>query len=70
MEVVDIAQAQVTSNHTRSVASYTPTTELDYGTLLCWGQNAHGAQIEPCVFHIVPAGEKKPSQQLKTKTSI
>ncbi|XP_024935494.1 nephrin isoform X2 [Cephus cinctus] len=56
MEAVDIAQAHVTSDRTRSVVSYTPITELDYGTLLCWGSNDQGSQNEPCVFHIVPAG--------------
>ncbi|XP_029178143.1 hemicentin-2-like isoform X2 [Nylanderia fulva] len=56
MEAVDIPQAHVTSDRARSMASYTPMTELDYGTLLCWGSNDQGSQLEPCVFHIVPAG--------------
>ncbi|XP_076392275.1 protein turtle homolog B isoform X2 [Megachile rotundata] len=56
MEAVDIPQAHVTSERTRSTASYTPMTELDYGTLLCWGTNDQGTQLEPCVYHIVPAG--------------
>ncbi|XP_015173003.1 PREDICTED: synaptogenesis protein syg-2-like isoform X6 [Polistes dominula] len=58
MEAVDIAQAHVTSVGTHSTASYTPMTELDYGTLLCWGSNDQGTQLEPCVYHIVPAGER------------
>ncbi|XP_076234570.1 protein turtle homolog B isoform X2 [Calliopsis andreniformis] len=56
MEAVDIPQEHVTSERTRSTASYTPMTELDYGTLLCWGTNDQGTQLEPCVYHIVPAG--------------
>ncbi|KAK2586782.1 hypothetical protein KPH14_011809 [Odynerus spinipes] len=56
MEAVDITQEQVTSIGTHSIASYTPMTELDYGTLLCWGSNDQGTQLEPCVYHIVPAG--------------
>nr|XP_033192719.1 hemicentin-2-like isoform X1 [Bombus vancouverensis nearcticus]XP_033192720.1 hemicentin-2-like isoform X1 [Bombus vancouverensis nearcticus] len=56
MEAIDIPQAHVTSERTRSTASYTPMTELDYGTLLCWGINDQGTQLEPCVYHIVPAG--------------
>ncbi|XP_012235840.1 neural cell adhesion molecule 2-like isoform X2 [Linepithema humile] len=56
MEAVDIAQAHITSEHTHSTASYTPMTELDYGTLLCWGSNDQGTQLEPCVYHVVPAG--------------
>lgn len=31
----------------------------DYGTLLCWGSNDFGAQTEPCVFTIIPAGKIK-----------
>jgi hypothetical protein len=57
MEAVDIPQAHVTSERTHSMAFYTPMTELDYGTLLCWGSNDQGTQLEPCVYHIVPAGE-------------
>ncbi|XP_076302461.1 uncharacterized protein LOC143220754, partial [Lasioglossum baleicum] len=56
MEAIDIPQAHVTRERTRSTASYTPMTELDYGTLLCWGTNDQGTQLEPCVYHIVPAG--------------
>lgn len=41
----------------RSVATYQPKTELDYGTLLCWAKNEFGVQFRPCVFHIVPAGK-------------
>ncbi|XP_072767808.1 nephrin isoform X6 [Anoplolepis gracilipes] len=56
MEAVDIPQAKVTSDRTHSTVSYEPINELDYGTLLCWGSNDQGNQLEPCVFHIVPAG--------------
>lgn len=31
-------------------------TELDYGTMLCWGKNEIGMQKDPCVFIINPAG--------------
>ncbi|KAL6447971.1 hypothetical protein ACFW04_000191 [Cataglyphis niger] len=56
MEAVDIPQAKVTSDRTHSTVLYEPINELDYGTLLCWGSNDQGSQLEPCVFHIVPAG--------------
>ncbi|KAJ9574477.1 hypothetical protein L9F63_008365, partial [Diploptera punctata] len=39
----------------RSIASYKPASERDYGTLLCWGRNELGSQAVPCVFHVVPA---------------
>ncbi|XP_066594361.1 neural cell adhesion molecule 2-like isoform X5 [Prorops nasuta] len=56
MEMIDITQEHVKSDRTRSIASYMPVTELDYGTLLCWASNEQGTQLEPCVYHIVPAG--------------
>lgn len=43
-----------------SVATYTPRSELDYGTLLCWGQNNLGQQSEPCAYQIVPAERPDP----------
>lgn len=39
-----------------SVATYVPRSELDYGTLFCWGRNSVGTQSEPCVFSVIPAG--------------
>ena len=33
-----------------------PQTELDYGSLLCFGFNTLGKQLQPCVFTILPAG--------------
>ena len=41
----------------RATVTYTPMTELDYGTLLCWGSNSVGQQQKPCVFHVFPAGK-------------
>ncbi len=40
-----------------SVLTYKPLASLDYGTLLCFATNAAGSQNEPCVFHILTAGE-------------
>lgn len=40
---------------------YTPKTERDYGSLACWGHNVIGRQAEPCVFQLVPAGNKPES---------
>ena len=55
-EVIDIPASHFTMDRYRSTASYTPMTELDYGTLLCWGRNDIGVQKAPCVFHVIPAG--------------
>lgn len=37
--------------------NYTPATDLDYGTISCWGRNSIGQQKNPCIFQIVAAGE-------------
>ena len=46
----------IVNSGTTSIVSYTPMTELDYGTLLCWASNHIGDQKVPCVYHIIPAG--------------
>ncbi|XP_018319740.1 hemicentin-1-like [Agrilus planipennis] len=55
-DAVDVAQSHIARSGTASVVSYTPMTELDYGTLLCFAKNKVGEQRKPCVFHIIPAG--------------
>lgn len=37
--------------------NYTTKNERDYGTLACWGKNSIGKQIDPCLYHVVPAGK-------------
>ncbi|ROT83733.1 hypothetical protein C7M84_023087 [Penaeus vannamei] len=54
-ESVNIPETHIILEETHSTVSYTPTSELDYGTLLCWGTNSVGKQILPCVFHVFPA---------------
>ncbi|XP_044744412.1 nephrin-like isoform X1 [Coccinella septempunctata] len=53
---VDVAQSHIARSGTSSIVSYTPMTELDYGTLLCYASNKIGSQKVPCVFHIIAAG--------------
>ena len=57
VEAVDIPFELISTEAVRSIVSYTPSSEIDYGTLLCSGTNDQGTQAEPCVFHVVPAGE-------------
>ena len=45
------------TDRSKSVASYTPKNEIDYGTLSCWASNEVGDQKRPCIFHVIPAGE-------------
>jgi hypothetical protein len=44
------------SSMSQSMLTYTPMTEMDYGTVMCWASNTAGQQKEPCVFHIIAAG--------------
>jgi hypothetical protein len=55
-----------TSNGTTSILRYTPVSELDYGTLSCWAQNAIGPQTSPCVFQVVAAGKMSAAAALFT----
>ncbi|XP_014608132.1 PREDICTED: hemicentin-2-like [Polistes canadensis] len=55
-ESIDVAAGHIARAGTSSIVSYTPMTELDYGTLLCWATNRIGHQQVPCVYHIIPAG--------------
>ncbi|XP_018339778.1 PREDICTED: nephrin [Trachymyrmex septentrionalis] len=56
-ESIDVAAGHIARAGTSSIVSYTPMTELDYGTLLCWASNHIGQQQVPCVYHIIPAGK-------------
>lgn len=51
-----IPASNIFSDESQSVAQYVPMTELDYGSLLCWGINELGRQEQPCVFSLLPAG--------------
>nr|CAD7259716.1 unnamed protein product [Timema shepardi] len=55
-EQLDVQSAHIYLHGTSSIVSYTPITDLDYGTLLCWATNRIGSQRQPCVFHIIAAG--------------
>ncbi|CAG7785777.1 unnamed protein product, partial [Allacma fusca] len=52
----EVQTARYRSSGTRSVVTYTPMSELDYGTLLCWATNKIGDQRVPCVYHVIAAG--------------
>ncbi|XP_045491964.1 hemicentin-2-like [Colias croceus] len=44
----------------RSVLTYTPTAETDYGSLACRATNLAGQQIEPCRYTMLPAVKPDP----------
>ncbi|XP_076336476.1 protein turtle homolog B-like [Tachypleus tridentatus] len=43
-----------TENGTSSVALFSPQSEVEYGTLLCWAKNKIGEQKYPCNFTVTP----------------
>lgn len=57
--LMDIPKGDVQVSGFSSKISYTPRTELDFGTLLCWGSNSIGKGT-PCVFSILPIGPPDP----------
>jgi len=56
---VNIPESDISNAGTTSIAKYTPRTELDFGTLICWGSNSVG-RGSPCVFHLLPIGPPDP----------
>ena len=50
-------EARVTSAGLTSVVSFTPRSQLDFGTLLCWADNLLGRQLQPCRVKLVLAGQ-------------
>ncbi|XP_075221463.1 nephrin-like isoform X2 [Lycorma delicatula] len=56
-DLSELPTAQYTTEKARSVAAYTPVTEQDFGTLLCWASNNQGQQRDPCIFQLTPAGK-------------
>lgn len=54
--ISDLLPQHFQTEGTRSIANFTPHTELDYGSLYCWAKNQLGMQSDPCVYHIIPAG--------------
>ena len=58
---VDIQETSYTISHDHSVLSYRVYTNTDYGTLLCWSDNAVGGQgqEQACQFVLVPPARQE-----------
>ena len=54
-----LEDSRFTTSGLVSTLNFAPTTNQDYGTLFCLGENAVGHQMEPCAFKIVPTGKKQ-----------
>ncbi|XP_071454107.1 neural cell adhesion molecule 1-like [Hetaerina americana] len=73
-ETLDVAPGRFSSNGTASLLRYSPASDLDYGTLSCWAENAVGHQGAPCVYQVVAAGKPFPVRNCtlfnQTSTSV
>ncbi|XP_039746464.1 hemicentin-1-like [Pararge aegeria] len=50
----------------RSILTYTPATDTDYGSLACRATNLAGQQIEPCRYTLLPAVKPDPPTNCST----
>ncbi|XP_047536861.1 hemicentin-1-like [Vanessa tameamea] len=55
-EQTEVPPRLYSSHGHTSTLNYTPTTDMEYGTLACYGENAVGQQKVPCLFQLVAAG--------------
>ncbi|XP_061706267.1 hemicentin-2-like isoform X1 [Cydia pomonella] len=52
---VDPERFTVETKEGKSVLTFTPVSDVDYGTLFCRASNLAGQQVSPCVYTILPA---------------
>ncbi|XP_063231784.1 protein turtle homolog A-like [Bacillus rossius redtenbacheri] len=59
-DLAEVPASKFTASGGVSRLNYTPASDMDYGTLACWGSNAVGHQRAPCIFQVVAAGRPFP----------
>ncbi|KRT84413.1 Fibronectin domain-containing protein, partial [Oryctes borbonicus] len=59
-DLTEVPVSRFTNERYASRLNYTPVSDMDYGTLSCWGRNEVGQQRTPCVFQVVAAGRPFP----------
>ncbi|CAH2092441.1 unnamed protein product [Euphydryas editha] len=57
---VDSDRFTVNEKEGKSVLTYVPVSDIDYGTLACRATNLAGQQISPCVYTLLPATRPDP----------
>ncbi|XP_053599796.1 hemicentin-1-like isoform X2 [Plodia interpunctella] len=57
---VDPIRFTVNAKEGKSVLTYTPVSEVDYGTLSCRATNLAGQQTIPCIYTLLPATRPDP----------
>ncbi|XP_046451494.1 nephrin-like isoform X1 [Daphnia pulex] len=58
--VIELPASTWTAEGSRSVARYLPSSDLDFGSLLCSASNSIGQQAVPCLYHVIPADKPDP----------
>ncbi|XP_076164460.1 nephrin isoform X2 [Ptiloglossa arizonensis] len=58
----DIPSTKYTNEGTSSRLNYTPSSDMDYGTLGCWASNVVGPSKQPCLYQVIAAGRPYPLQ--------
>ncbi|XP_053985490.1 nephrin-like [Hylaeus anthracinus] len=58
----DIPSTKYTNEGTSSRLNYTPSSDMDYGTLGCWARNVVGSSKQPCLYQVIAAGRPYPLQ--------
>lgn len=53
----DIPSTKYTNEGTSSRLNYTPSSDMDYGTLGCWASNVVGPSKQPCLYQVIAAGK-------------
>ncbi|CAK1578731.1 unnamed protein product [Parnassius mnemosyne] len=67
MGTVELEPGKFTIDSTgRSILSYTPSADTDYGSLACRATNLAGQQIEPCRYTLLPAVKPDPPTNCST----
>ena len=54
---MDLPRESFTNKGSGSLLSYTPHSQMEYGTVLCRAANLVGRQAIPCVYHVIPASK-------------
>ncbi|CAH2063137.1 unnamed protein product, partial [Iphiclides podalirius] len=57
---VDPDRFTIDANAGKSILTYIPVSEIDYGTLSCRATNLAGQQVSPCVYTLLPATRPDP----------
>ncbi|XP_076758356.1 nephrin isoform X2 [Xylocopa sonorina] len=61
-DLTDIPSTKYSNEGTSSRLDYTPSSDMDYGTLGCWASNLVGPSKQPCLYRVIAAGKPYPLQ--------